>query len=112
MGCFSKTLLITLAVVVMTATCAWANDNMMSERVVDRDRLVAIAQDKGSVKVIVRLDVSNIKKLTAASTAYKAVTPGQSFPQEGVQADAALAVNIASISNRLTAINEHSHTFK
>ncbi len=94
MRIFWKVLLITLAVIVVLTTSAWAD----SGKTIDRDRLVAIAQDKGSVKVIVRFDVPNIKKLTAASTAYKAATPRRIFPQEAVQADAALAANIASIS--------------
>lgn len=90
---FRKILLIVLSVALI-ATCAWAD----SGKTVERDRLVAIAQDKGFVKVIVRFDVPNIKKLTAASTAYKAAAAGQADSRGAIQADAALTGKITSIS--------------
>jgi subtilisin family serine protease len=51
------------------------------------EKLKKTASETGDVKVIVKLDVKNIKKLTGNSTQYKTVNPGRTFPFAGIQAD-------------------------
>ncbi|UCH98401.1 MAG: S8 family serine peptidase [Candidatus Aminicenantes bacterium] len=58
------------------------------------DKLVRTANEKGYAKVILKLEVKNIKQLTGNSTQYKTVAPGGKFPSEGVQADLDLELAI------------------
>lgn len=51
------------------------------------ERLVKTANKKGFAKVILKLEVKNIRQLTAQSTKYKTVGPGRAFPSAGIQAD-------------------------
>jgi len=66
----------------------------------DFQSLMDIARDEGYVKIIIKLDVANIKLLTEKSTRYKVVTPGARFPSVGIQADLELeqAIQAASFS--------------
>lgn len=57
------------------------------------------AADEGHVKVIVRLAVPGIEKLTEASRSFRSVSPGQVFPSDAVQADYVLAQAIGSVSD-------------
>jgi subtilisin family serine protease len=51
------------------------------------EKLVKTADEKGFAKVILKLEVKNIRQLTAQSTGYKTVGPGRAFPSAGIQAD-------------------------
>lgn len=51
------------------------------------EKLVETAREKGFAKVILKLEVKNIKQLTGQSTGYKTVAPGRTFPSAGIQAD-------------------------
>jgi subtilisin family serine protease len=55
------------------------------------EKLLNTAREKGSARIIIKLDVKDIKALTEKSTQYKVVEPGLSFPASGVQADLDLA---------------------
>ena len=57
------------------------------------------ASDEGHVKVIVRLAVSGIEKMTEASRSFRSVSPGQVFPSDAVQADYVLAQAIGSAAD-------------
>ena len=63
------------------------------------DQLFAEAAQKGSVRVLVRLNVERLEELTAASRAYAVVAPGKSFPQSGRDADSVLAAAIAGVAD-------------
>lgn len=101
MNSLYKVMLIALVVAVMMLGSTGAYEVMASEKTADRDRLAAIALDEGFVRVIARLDVPYIKKLTDESTTYKAVAPGQVFSQEAFKADAVLSARITSISEKV-----------
>jgi subtilisin family serine protease len=51
------------------------------------EKLKKIASETGEAKVIVKLDVKEIKKLTENSNRYKTVVPGRTFPFAAVRAD-------------------------
>ena len=63
------------------------------------DQLFAEAAQKGSVRILVRLNVERLEELTAASRAYAVVAPGKSFPQSGRDADSVLATAIAGVAD-------------
>jgi hypothetical protein len=53
-------------------------------------KLFKTSVEKGYARVIVKLDVKNIRELTRQSRQYKAAAPGADFPFDGIQADLAL----------------------
>ncbi len=64
------------------------------------EKLVKTANEKGFAKVILKLEVKNIKQLTKQSTGYKTASPGRKFPAAGIQADLDLekAIHTAAFS--------------
>lgn len=52
-------------------------------------------------RVIVKLDVPNLETLTANSTKYKGISPGESFPAKGHEADEALRKAIEKSADEL-----------
>ena len=105
--------LLTLLVVLLINTVLYVDFAPADQsKTVDRDRLLTIARREGSVKVIVRLDVHDIKQLTAASTAYKAKNTREYYPQvEAAEADAALYNRIFAVtSNVISRLNGLQHT--
>ncbi|MCU0286314.1 MAG: S8 family serine peptidase [Acidobacteria bacterium] len=62
------------------------------------EKLLHLANEKGSVRIIVKLDVKNIQTLTGKSTQYQTIEPGLSFPAAGLQADLELAQAIETTS--------------
>ncbi len=73
----------------------WADENKTKER----DTLIAKARSEGIVKVIVKINVENIKKLIKESTNNKAKTPEREFPSGGYKADSELAFAISFATN-------------
>ncbi|THB78263.1 MAG: peptidase S8 and S53 subtilisin kexin sedolisin [Desulfobacteraceae bacterium] len=67
------------------------------------EQLIDIAQEKGSVRVIIKLDVDGIDALTAASTQFKVKKPGLDAPQGAASADLALKQAISSRADTVTA---------
>jgi len=63
------------------------------------DALFQKAAAEGRVKVIVKLAVPGIEERTEASRSFRAVSPGQVFSSDAVQADQALAQVIGATSN-------------
>jgi subtilisin family serine protease len=61
--------------------------------------LLMNAVDTEYTKVMVKLDVKNIKKLTRESTRYKNIEPGHRFPIEGAAADLALKEAVDAVTN-------------
>jgi subtilisin family serine protease len=79
-------------------------------------RLVKTADEKGFAKVILKLQVKNIRHLTAQSTGYKTVGPGRTFPSAGIRADLDLekAIHNAAFSvlHQLNGMNYRvNHTY-
>ncbi len=65
-----------------------ADDSAMSRKsYAEFDRLQQLANIKGNVRVIVKLEVPGIKELTAASNRYTTVLPGKQDEWEGALAD-------------------------
>ncbi len=64
------------------------------------EKLLNTAREKGSARIIIKLDVKNLKALTEKSTEYKVIEPGLSFPAGGIQADLDLqqAIDTATYS--------------
>jgi subtilisin family serine protease len=54
------------------------------------ERLMEQAESKGYAKVIMELEVKNLRRLTENSTRYKNSAPGSRFPAAGIEADLAL----------------------
>ena len=80
------------------------------------ERLVKTANEKGFAKVILKLEVKNIRQLTAQSTEYKTVGPGRAFPAACIQADLDLeqAIHNAAFSvlHQLNGMNYRvNHTY-
>jgi subtilisin family serine protease len=73
------------------------------------ERLVRTAEEKGYARIIIKLNVDNIKELTEASTQYKTVTPGLKFPAAGIQADLdlenAIQTSTYSVLHRLNGVD-------
>ncbi len=63
------------------------------------DQLFEEAAQKGSVMIIVRLNIARLQELTAASNAYSVMQPGRSFPQSGKDADLALKAAIDGVAD-------------
>lgn len=72
---------------------------LRAEPSTDFQRLEQMAAENGSVKVMVTLDVKNIKQLTADSTKYKTAAPGERFPADALRADEALEAGIETTTN-------------
>jgi subtilisin family serine protease len=51
------------------------------------ERLLKTAREKGYAKILLKLDVKNIKQLTANSLQYNTIVPGSTFQPGGFQAD-------------------------
>lgn len=64
------------------------------------EKLLNTAREKGSARIIIKLDVKNLKALTEKSTQYQVIEPGLSFPAAGIQADLELeqAIDTAAYS--------------
>lgn len=64
------------------------------------ERLLRRANEMGSARVIVKLDVKDIKRLTEKSNQFQTVEPGLKFPAAGIQADLDLqqAIDTAAYS--------------
>jgi len=64
------------------------------------EKLLNTAREKGSARIIILLDVKNLKALTEKSNQYQVIEPGLSFPAAGIQADLDLqqAVDTAAYS--------------
>ena len=63
------------------------------------DQLFEEAAQRGTVLVIVRLNVNRLAELTAASNAFSVAAPGRSFPQSGKDADLALKSAIDGVAD-------------
>ncbi|MCP4157641.1 MAG: S8 family serine peptidase [bacterium] len=64
-------------------------------------KLISKAEETGYTKVIIKLAVGNIEELTANSTRYKNVIPGEVFPQAGIHADLELRESIDTVTDSL-----------
>jgi subtilisin family serine protease len=51
------------------------------------ERLLKTAREEGYAKILLKLDVENMKQLTGNSLQYKTIVPGSTFPPGGFQAD-------------------------
>lgn len=91
-GCFYFTILL---VAILAAFPAGAGTGGMDANQLSLyERLVKTADENGSVKIIVKLDVKNIEILTRNSRQFKSMTPGSRFPAGGAGADLALETTI------------------
>ncbi len=63
------------------------------------EKLEKTAGETGYARVLIKLDVKNIKKLTGNSTQYKTVVPGRLFPSAGIKADRDLENAIQTVAN-------------
>jgi len=100
-GFWKALLIILMTAVLLIIGGALPDDSIALNKTVHRDRLIAVAKRDGVVKVIVRLDVPSIRKLSAISARHKATTTGMVFPDKAAQADKELAVKISSVSQRV-----------
>lgn len=60
---------------------------------------VSLPKAEVYTRVIVKLDVPNLETLTFESTKYKAIRPGETFPQAGYEADLNLKTAIANVAD-------------
>jgi len=63
------------------------------------ERLTDLIKQKGHAKVILKLSVTDIDKLTADSTQYKSSAPGIKFPAAGIEADLALEAAVTDTAD-------------
>ena len=80
------------------------------------EKLVKTANEKGFAKVILKLEVKNIRQLTGQSTGYKTMGPGRTFPSAGIQADLdlekAIHTSAFSVLYQLNGMNYRvNHTY-
>ena len=78
---------------------AMADDGTVQKNYANFENLKQIANSKGFVRVIVKLNVPGINKLTAASTRFCTVVPGREAAWGGGLADMELAQAISRVSD-------------
>jgi hypothetical protein len=65
-----KIILIPLIIAAIGISTAWADNEAIFQKAQDAAKLLKIVRDEGTVGVIIKLDVPNIDKLTAASKCF------------------------------------------
>ena len=82
-------IMVLMMILSITATAAGNGEksNVLESELSTYDRLLKIANEMGAARIIVKLDVKDIKRLTERSNQFQTVEPGLKFPAAGVQAD-------------------------
>jgi subtilisin family serine protease len=101
LNCVFKAAVIVLVVGSFFAGGATAGDKPFLLKTKNGQRLQAIATNEGVAKVIIRFDVPEIDRLTAASNRYKHKTTKESLRQDAFKAKRELAHEIASVSDKI-----------
>jgi subtilisin family serine protease len=92
-------LFLALGLMFLVPTLHARGNTVQQDCVMESDRLLQTALDNDSVKIIIKLEVANLQTLTAESSQYQVVRPGESFPAIGYQADLNLKQAIGSAAN-------------
>ncbi|MBF0527283.1 MAG: S8 family serine peptidase, partial [Deltaproteobacteria bacterium] len=107
MNAFKPHLILSCVLIILFASLVTADEPAMLSpsqvpaKTFARNRLLDVARSQGYVKVMVQFSVADIHKLTAASTAFGVVAPGEKAPDKAREADAMLTDRITTATNDL-----------
>lgn len=96
-----KIFFILLIIVPIGVSTAWSGNEAILHKAQDAEKLLTTVQVEGTVGVIIKLDVPDIEKLTAASNAFKVNEIGIQDKPAALQADTQLSMAISTITDQV-----------